>query len=84
MSTNDITGDKLITKTNTDAYRDNFDRIFKKPCQHDWCSDGDPGPGEIMTLTCSRCGKEQSAVPLGYTADELERDNPYNQWMYEK
>lgn len=21
--------------------------------------------------------------PPGYTADELERDNPYNQWMYE-
>lgn len=22
-------------------------------------------------------------VPVGYTAEELERDNPYNQWMYE-
>lgn len=21
--------------------------------------------------------------PKGYTAEELERDNPYNQWMYE-
>lgn len=21
--------------------------------------------------------------PAGYTADELERDNPYNQWMHE-
>lgn len=21
--------------------------------------------------------------PHGYTAEELERDNPYNQWMYE-
>lgn len=21
--------------------------------------------------------------PTGYTAEELERDNPYNQWMYE-
>ncbi len=21
--------------------------------------------------------------PAGYTADELDRDNPYNQWMYE-
>ena len=21
--------------------------------------------------------------PPGYTAEELERDNPYNQWMYE-
>lgn len=24
------------------------------------------------------------AVPAGYTAEELERDNPFNQWMYEK
>lgn len=24
-----------------------------------------------------------SVPPKGYTADELERDNPYNQWMYE-
>jgi hypothetical protein len=22
--------------------------------------------------------------PAGYTAEELERDNPYNQWMYDK
>ena len=22
--------------------------------------------------------------PPGYTADELERDNPFNQWMYEQ
>ena len=21
--------------------------------------------------------------PAGYTAEELERDNPYNQWMFE-
>lgn len=31
-STNDITGDKLITKSSTDSYRDGWDRIFgKKP-----------------------------------------------------
>jgi hypothetical protein len=24
-----------------------------------------------------------SKVPFGYTAEELDRDNPYNQWMYE-
>jgi hypothetical protein len=28
---NDITGDALISKTNTDAYRDNYDAIFRKP-----------------------------------------------------
>lgn len=28
MSINDITGDALKTRVTTDAYRDNFDRIF--------------------------------------------------------
>lgn len=33
---NDITGDKLVTKTPTDAYREGYDRIFsKKPDPHD-------------------------------------------------
>ena len=27
---NDITGDALISKTNTDAYRNNYDLIFGK------------------------------------------------------
>jgi hypothetical protein len=27
-TTNDITGDSLTTKTNTDAYRDGWERIF--------------------------------------------------------
>ena len=29
-TTNDITGDKLITKSTNDNYRDNSDRIFGK------------------------------------------------------
>lgn len=29
-SFNDVTGDSLTTKTTTDAYRDNWDRIFGK------------------------------------------------------
>ena len=34
MSTNDITGDSLVTKASTDSYRDGWDRIFgdKRPC----------------------------------------------------
>lgn len=28
MSMNDITGDKLVTKSSTEAYRDGWDRIF--------------------------------------------------------
>lgn len=27
---NDITGDDIRSKSNTDAYRDNYDRIFRK------------------------------------------------------
>lgn len=38
MSTNDITGDKLQTKTTTDAYRDGWEKIFgkkdKRPIRH--------------------------------------------------
>lgn len=30
MATNDITGDKLISKTNTKAYEDRYDLIFRK------------------------------------------------------
>ena len=30
-----------------------------------------------------RCDASVPKPPAGYTADELERDNPYNQWMYE-
>ena len=34
MSTNNITGDKLRTKVATEAYRDNFDAIFKEKCPY--------------------------------------------------
>lgn len=28
-------------------------------------------------------GTTNGKVPQGYTTEELERDNPHNQWMYE-
>jgi hypothetical protein len=31
-SRNPITGDKIQTKVTTDEYRDNYDKIFNKPC----------------------------------------------------
>lgn len=31
MGTNDITGDRLVSKIPTDEYRDNWEIIFKKP-----------------------------------------------------
>jgi len=33
MTKNDITGDKLISKSNSDNYRDNYDAIFNKPTE---------------------------------------------------
>ena len=30
---NDITGDRLVTKVASEAYRDNYDLIFKKPAR---------------------------------------------------
>lgn len=30
MITNDVTGDRLVTKPVTEDYRDNYDRIFSK------------------------------------------------------
>jgi hypothetical protein len=32
MSKNDVTGDDLKSKASTNAYREGFDRIFRKPC----------------------------------------------------
>lgn len=29
------------------------------------------------------CCTQPHGAPAGYTAEELERDNPYNQWMHE-
>lgn len=36
MSRNDITGDELRTKPSTEAYRRNFDRIFRTPAVPDY------------------------------------------------
>lgn len=35
MSYNDITGDKIKSRTNTKLYSDNFDRIFRKKDKED-------------------------------------------------
>ena len=39
MSTNNITGDNLISKANTKAFADNYDRIFRKMDEADIASD---------------------------------------------
>lgn len=41
MSTNDITGDRLVSKVGNEAYREGYDKIFKKPpkkkCKEEEC-----------------------------------------------
>lgn len=32
---NDVTGDEIKTKTNSDLYRDNYDKIFRKKQEKD-------------------------------------------------
>lgn len=41
---NDITGDTIATKTASDAYRDNYDAIFRKKSQLQADMDGDVSP----------------------------------------
>ena len=35
------------------------------------------------TVAVEAIPEEEPTPPPGYTAEELERDNPFNQWMYE-
>lgn len=74
MSHNDITGDKIATKTVTDAYRNNYDAIFGKkktveapntsttpPCPHNaWVSTMAMPPGPPK---CVQCGKFMKDIP---------------------
>ena len=54
---------------------------YRKECKHHCTNSGDPhdeGPF-CYEIDC----RYEPLVPAGYTAEELDRDNPYNQWMYE-
>lgn len=48
-TTNDITGDKLVSKASNDAYRDNWDAIFGK--KEVIVEERIPGPDD-----CKTCG----------------------------
>ena len=37
MDKNEITGDNLISKPTNDAYRENYDKIFRKECDPNGC-----------------------------------------------
>lgn len=77
MSKNDITGDKLVSKVQSEKFSEGYDRIWGKP---------KPVAFDLPKEVNDKSDKDFNVVPLppaGYTAEELERDNPYNQWMYE-
>ena len=42
-----------------------------------------PGFERITVVVTDEPPIEEIKPPPGYTADELDRDNPYNQWMEE-
>ena len=73
MSKNDITGDKLVSKVQSEKFSEGYDRIWGKPKSVAFDLPKEPGNKLLI----------DEKVPVGYTAEELERDNPYNQWMYE-
>ncbi len=54
-------------------------------CQHHGTNEGDEGPF-CHQQECTASFKQINAWSLqamGYDLDELEKGNPYNQWMYE-
>lgn len=84
MSINDITGDKIATKTVTETYRSNYDAIFGKKagsiavastspehvCQHSWMATMGLPPGPAK---CMHCGVLQRDLPAEELIKELPR-----------
>ena len=65
--------------TDAEAFNNNFDAIFgrKSCCGHD-------SDCAVHNEPAYPAGPCDCKPPQGYTAEELERDNPYNQWMNEE
>lgn len=58
---NDITGDELKSKTNSDSYRDNYDRIFGNKRRKDieqstQTATGEPTTEESQQGSCQKDG----------------------------
>lgn len=53
----------------------------KTNCKHHCTNSGDPRDDGPFCYE-KEC-HYTPLIPSGYTADELDRDNPFNQWMYE-
>lgn len=54
-STNDITGDAIASKPNSDAYRSNYDRIFGKGRKADASAEANqPAPVDLSAFRAER------------------------------
>lgn len=58
---NDITGDSIVSKVNTKAYEDNFDKIFKK----DLCDICGKDLGKVTECAWTSC-------PLNWNEDRVD------------
>ena len=59
-----------------DKFNEGFDRIFgQKATAAESLND--------ETTAIPSLARGVPKPPVGYTAEELEQDNPYNQWMHE-
>ena len=64
---NDITGDSIQTKATSDAYRDNYDRIFgKKKEPISIIEDTKP---YVLPTKCDKCGISLEQ-PIGYVCSK--------------
>jgi hypothetical protein len=54
-SYNDITGDALVSKSNTEKYRSEYDRIFGSKTK---CTECDRGADVIKPVICKECRGE--------------------------
>jgi len=57
MSYNDITGDRIKSRTNTKLFNDNFDRIFRKKDKKDDGSEDDESKNIEHNVDDSGCSK---------------------------
>lgn len=65
-SKNNITGDSLVSKPNTDNYRDNYDAIFRKGRVTDIVEDF----AEYKLGNCSICGIRFEPM-MGYSCSRV-------------
>lgn len=63
---NDITGDSLVSKTNSKAYEDNYDKIFgKKSALCDICGKDLEATKECAWTSCPKYWDEKRADNIG-------------------